>query len=94
VGQVGEDSVEAGAMVDLVVAILRKPCFHQLRTVQRLGYVVACSTKRLNGVVGLAVRVQSPGHAPPELAQRVAGWLLSVRELLAGAGLTDVDGLG
>ena len=77
--------METGALLDLLVAVVRKPCFHQLRTIQRLGYVVACSAKRLNGVVGLAVRVQSPGHPREELAERVGAWLLSVRELLKGA---------
>ncbi|GLC59471.1 hypothetical protein PLESTB_001491000 [Pleodorina starrii] len=76
--QVGEDDpsdVRPAVLLDLLTRVASKPAFHELRTRQRLGYVVALTQHRLGGTHGLAVRVQSPDKDPEALRERVAEWL-------------------
>ncbi|GIL50837.1 hypothetical protein Vafri_6957 [Volvox africanus] len=83
--QVGEDDprdIRPAVLLDLLAKVASKPAFHELRTRQRLGYVVSLSKHRLGGGMGLAVRVQSPDRQPGVLRLRVAEWLASFgREL-------------
>ncbi|GLI60674.1 hypothetical protein VaNZ11_002876 [Volvox africanus] len=83
--QVGEDDprdIRPAVLLDFLAKVASKPAFHELRTRQRLGYVVSLNKHRLGGGMGLAVRVQSPDRQPGVLRLRVAEWLESFgREL-------------
>ena len=61
-----------------------KPCFHQLRTVEGLGYVVKLGLFHMVNVIGVGVRVQSPKTSPTILEERVNAWILKFREHLEG----------
>ncbi|EFJ44956.1 hypothetical protein VOLCADRAFT_94765 [Volvox carteri f. nagariensis] len=56
--QVGEDDpldVRPAVLLDLFTKVASKPAFHELRTRQRLGYVVSLTKHRLGGGMGLAL---------------------------------------
>jgi len=79
----GVGEVRPAVLLSLLDLIASKPCFHTLRTVQRLGYTAGCTPHRLHGSLGFAVRVQSADKAPHLLRERVEGWLTAYREELA-----------
>lgn len=86
--QVGPDdptSQRLPVLLSLFVAIAAKPCFHALRTEQRLGYTASCSTHTLHGTIGFAVRLQSAAEKGTALLQaRVEAWLTGFRGHLEG----------
>ncbi|KAI8465691.1 MAG: hypothetical protein J3K34DRAFT_395999 [Monoraphidium minutum] len=82
--QVGPDDVTQQVLLDLVVQATSRRCFHELRTVQRLGYSVSLAASKLQRVASLAVRVQSPGHDPADVAGRVGAWVVGLRGVLEG----------
>ncbi|KAG1681130.1 hypothetical protein FOA52_015572 [Chlamydomonas sp. UWO 241] len=69
------DDAHASAALDLLARVASKPCFHALRTVQRLGYTAACAPHGLHGVLGFAVKVQSPHARASVLRDRITAWL-------------------
>eukprot|EP00877_Chromochloris_zofingiensis_P011706 jgi/Chrzof1/678/Cz01g24240.t1 len=78
--QLGEDDVTKQVLLDLFVQIAAKPCFHELRTQQRLGYSVSLYAHELHRILGLAIRVQSPTATPDVLQQRIDAWLAGFRK--------------
>jgi insulysin len=71
-------------LLDLFTQSASRPCFHELRTRQRLGYSVSLHASTLQRVVALAVRVQSPGTDPAGLGERIGAWLAAFRGQLEG----------
>ncbi len=65
--------------VELLGELLNKPSFHELRTVQQLGYMVFNGVSRNEGVRGLFIMVQSPQFGPDELLVRIKKFLVDVR---------------
>ncbi|XP_059607534.1 insulin-degrading enzyme [Phlebotomus argentipes] len=57
--QCGVQSDENNIFTDLVVQILSEPCNNVLRTKEQLGYIVFCSARKINGVQGVRMLVQS-----------------------------------
>ncbi len=74
-----DDAVELAVLLDLFVQVAGRRCFHELRTVQRLGYSVSLRVQRLQHVLGAAVRIQSPSTAPAALQEAVVAWLTRAR---------------
>ncbi|KAF8073057.1 PXM16 [Scenedesmus sp. PABB004] len=83
--QLGGDDAAACALLDLFVQVSAKPCFHELRTRQRLGYSVALTSALLHRQLGLVLRVQSPATPPDALASAARAWLGGFRPELAAA---------
>ncbi|GAX81935.1 hypothetical protein CEUSTIGMA_g9363.t1 [Chlamydomonas eustigma] len=84
--QVGEGTpvdVCTSVLLDLLQRIASKPCFHALRTKQRLGYTAGCQVHTLQNIVGFAVRIQSATHSATTLQQRITSWLAQYRTDLA-----------
>ncbi|KAK4530470.1 hypothetical protein CCYA_CCYA04G1327 [Cyanidiococcus yangmingshanensis] len=74
--QTGLRTLESDLFLELVVNLLQKPLFHELRTVQQLGYVVSGFVYRLHGAQGLFVVIQSAERHPPwQVAQRLERFL-------------------
>uniref|UniRef100_A0A1B0CI75 Coenzyme PQQ synthesis protein F-like C-terminal lobe domain-containing protein n=1 Tax=Lutzomyia longipalpis TaxID=7200 RepID=A0A1B0CI75_LUTLO len=57
--QCGVQSDENNVFTDLVAQILSEPCNNVLRTKEQLGYIVFCSGRKMNGVQGIRILVQS-----------------------------------
>eukprot|EP00798_Chlamydomonas_sp_ICE-L_P025195 gene25195-10835_t len=70
-------------LLQLLVQIASKPCFHALRTVQRLGYTAGCQLYMHQGFLGFAVRVQAANYKPDVVGERVVQWLHDFRAELA-----------
>lgn len=66
--------------LELLADILNKPTFHELRTVQQLGYIVFEGAGETEFVRGIFIIVQSTVADPDELLSRIDKFLLDVRE--------------
>jgi insulysin len=74
--QTGLGSLEADLLLELVASLLQKPLFHELRTVQQLGYVVSGFVYRLHGAQGLFIVLQSTErYSPWHVAERLERFL-------------------
>ncbi|XP_012283502.1 insulin-degrading enzyme isoform X2 [Orussus abietinus] len=68
--QSGLQSTKSNMLLELLVQIIKEPCFNTLRTQEQLGYIVSCSIQRSNGVQGLKIIVQSDSH-PQYVEERI-----------------------
>ena len=74
--------VKTSVLASLLVKVASKPCFHSLRTVQRLGYTVQLTLNKMDQVLYLHIRVQSPDKATDLLRDRALAWLKDYRSEL------------
>ena len=65
------------AKAKLLLQFLGVRAFQQLRTKEKLGYVVSAFLRADYGVLGLAFRIQSPKNAPAVICARVEAFLVS-----------------
>ncbi|KRX76897.1 Insulin-degrading enzyme [Trichinella sp. T6] len=72
--QVGLQESRLNMLLELLVQILNEPCFHQLRTVEQLGYIVFGGLRRANDTQGLHIIVQSE-ESPAYLDERIEAFL-------------------
>jgi insulysin len=54
-----QQTLENNALLELFCHFVNEPCFDQLRTKEQLGYIVSSGVRRLRGVQGYKVIVQS-----------------------------------
>ena len=73
-------------VLELVAQALTKPAYHQLRTVEQLGYIVFSGVRHDLGVVGFRVLVQSSEKDAAELDARIECVLGTVGGLLDAMG--------
>lgn len=69
---------------ELLADILEEPLFHELRTVQQLGYMVVAGLQYYNGVGGIQISIQSAVAGSDELLRRIDQFLVDVRQNLLG----------
>ena len=69
--------------------MINKPCYHQLRTTEQLGYIVFSGVRMDHGVVGLRVLVQSSAVDAAKLDERIEAFLATVAELIAKMDATE-----
>lgn len=69
----------------LLSEILNKPCFHDLRTIQQLGYMVFEGHRNFANVAGLFIIVQSTVANPDKLLDRIDDFLEKARKGELGA---------
>ena len=62
--------------------MVSKAFYSELRTRQQLGYIVQSGANEIDGVRGLSLLVQSTALPPPELQQRIDGFLRLFRGTL------------
>eukprot|EP00897_Mesotaenium_endlicherianum_P007056 jgi/Mesen1/6379/ME000329S05544 len=82
--QVGADEVRTNVLGQLLVQAAKRQVFHQLRSVQQLGYIVFLLTRNDAGVHGIHIIIQSTVMGPDALEARVeAFWDLFAADLAA-----------
>ncbi|XKL64356.1 hypothetical protein PGB90_004442 [Kerria lacca] len=75
------ESTLNNTMIELFAQIIDEPCFNILRTQEQLGYIVMSGVRRVSGVQGVVIMVQSEKH-PVYLNSRVEEFLKSVLKLI------------
>ncbi|MFT6492372.1 insulinase family protein [uncultured Porticoccus sp.] len=78
-----DDSVAEAARFMFLRQLIKSPFFHELRTEQQLGYVVAAVDQGLERVPGFGLLVQSPSAPLSRLEQAIDQFLDSYAEQLA-----------
>jgi insulysin len=76
------DSLDETARVMLLRQVIRSEFFHQLRTEQQLGYVVAAVNQTMDRVPGFSLLVQSPGTSVDKLEEAIDQFLLDFDQQL------------
>lgn len=73
--QVGRDDFKLNAKLQLFALVAKQPTFHQLRSVEQLGYITVLMQRNDCGVRGLQFIIQSTAKAPGSIEQRVEAFL-------------------
>ncbi|GAU30048.1 hypothetical protein TSUD_332170 [Trifolium subterraneum] len=73
--QVGRDDFKLNAKLQLFALVAKQPTFHQLRSVEQLGYITVLMQRNDCGVHGLQFIIQSTVKAPGSIEQRVESFL-------------------
>lgn len=76
------DSVDETAQIMLMRQLLRSEFFHQLRTEQQLGYVVAAVDRMIDRVPGFGFLVQSPAVPVEKLGAAIDKFLVDYKKKL------------
>eukprot|EP00898_Chlorokybus_atmophyticus_P001398 jgi/Chlat1/2259/Chrsp17S08725 len=89
--QVGPDSIQLRAMMDLLEQAISEPCFDQLRTKEQLGYSVDAGVRLTHNVLGLCIKVQSAEYAPAHIDSRIENFIADFRKQLAKLKTVDFE---
>ncbi|XP_072951084.1 insulin-degrading enzyme-like 1, peroxisomal [Typha angustifolia] len=73
--QVHQDDIKLNVKLQLFALIAKQPAFHQLRSVEQLGYITALTQRNDSGVRGLQFIIQSTAKDPAHLDARVDAFL-------------------
>ncbi|KAL4202082.1 hypothetical protein AMTRI_Chr02g261950 [Amborella trichopoda] len=73
--QVGQDDFRLNVKLQLFVLIAKQPTFHQLRSVEQLGYITFLTKRNDSGIQGVQFIVQSTVKDPAQLDERVQAFL-------------------
>ncbi|KAK2441731.1 Insulinase (Peptidase family M16) family protein [Trifolium repens] len=71
IGQNLFNSINLMALLDLFEVIVKKPFFYQLRTKEKLGYVVQSHSSETHNVWGFQFFIESSSHQPSYLQERI-----------------------
>ncbi|CAI5492294.1 unnamed protein product [Closterium sp. Naga37s-1] len=80
----GGVSVRAHVVAQLLVQVLERDVFYELRTVQQLGYIVFLMSRNENAVHGITFIIQSNVKSASDLDGRVEAFLQAAESKLAG----------
>ncbi|CAI5953113.1 unnamed protein product [Closterium sp. NIES-65] len=80
----GRVSVRAHVVAQLLVQVLERDVFYELRTVQQLGYIVFLMSRNENAVHGITFIIQSNVKSASDLDGRVEAFLQAAESKLAG----------
>lgn len=75
--QIGQDDTTLNVLLELFILSAKQEVFHQLRSVQQLGYIVALMNRDDFGVRGAQFIIQSAVKDPKEIDSRVEDFLSS-----------------
>ena len=81
--QYGMGGIEGKLYSQLLALIGQKPIFHQLRTLEQLGYIVWSSADNRLDVNGFKIQVQSGRRAAHYLSQRIDAMIVQFQKKLA-----------
>ncbi|GMN54728.1 hypothetical protein TIFTF001_023858 [Ficus carica] len=73
--QVHRDDLKQNVKLQLFALIAKQPAFHQLRTVEQLGYIAVLMQRKDFGVRGVQFIIQSTAKGPAQLDLRVEAFL-------------------
>ncbi|CAM8944316.1 unnamed protein product [Rhodiola kirilowii] len=80
--QVHQDDFLMNVKLQLFALVAKQPAFHQLRSVEQLGYIVALLQRNDNGVRGVQFIIQSTAKGPKSIDLRVESFLKSFESKL------------
>ncbi|MBU2514482.1 insulinase family protein [bacterium] len=87
--QAGPGSIEQSAILDLIQQIVEKPFYHQLRTIEQLGYLVWSGYQQVNKVDGFYFIIQSGIKDPVYLQERIESFVKGFYPTLSGLSNDD-----
>ncbi|KAL2952719.1 hypothetical protein AAZX31_19G126700 [Glycine max] len=73
--QVGRDDFKLNVKLQLFALVAKQPTFHQLRSVEQLGYITVLMQRNYCGIHGLQFIIQSTVKSPGNIEQRVEAFL-------------------
>lgn len=73
--QVHQDDFRLNVKLQLFALIAKQPAFHQLRTVEQLGYITVLMQRNYSGIHGVQFVVQSTAKDPEQLDLRAEAFL-------------------
>eukprot|EP00299_Pterocystis_sp_00344_P020109 c9899_g1_i6.p1 GENE.c9899_g1_i6~~c9899_g1_i6.p1 ORF type:complete len:369 (-),score=87.47 c9899_g1_i6:107-1213(-) len=82
--QIGQQNVRDDVLLDLTKQIIDKPFFHQLRTVEQIGYVVASRADKRLHVIGLDLFVMSSSRSVDYIHHRMEDFITQIFETIKG----------
>jgi len=80
--QIGFENSRDNAILDLLYQIISDSFYHQLRTVEQLGYITTSAVKRKNSVQGMLFLIQSGVKQPLYLNERIDAFIISFTKTL------------
>ena len=89
--QAGPQNEKQKAALEVIGKVLEKPFYHQLRTIDQLGYLVSLSYYPLNRVDGFMFLIQSGEKNPVFLQKRVDRFLSENSQLITNLSQSDLD---
>ncbi|CAA0837441.1 Zinc-metallopeptidase- peroxisomal [Striga hermonthica] len=82
--QVHQDDFKLNVKVQLFALIAKQPAFHQLRSVEQLGYITVLMQRNDSGVRGVQFIIQSTVKGPGQIDSRVESFLKMFETKLYG----------
>ncbi|CAM0906365.1 unnamed protein product [Alopecurus aequalis] len=73
--QIHQDDLKQNVLLQLLAIVAKQPAFHQLRSVEQLGYIALLRQRNDSGVRGLQFIIQSTVKDPSSLDARVEAFL-------------------
>uniref|UniRef100_A0A0D9X0K9 Peptidase M16 N-terminal domain-containing protein n=1 Tax=Leersia perrieri TaxID=77586 RepID=A0A0D9X0K9_9ORYZ len=73
--QIHQDDLKKNVLLQLLALVAKQPAFHQLRSVEQLGYIALLRQRNDSGVCGLQFIIQSTVKDPANLDARVEAFL-------------------
>ncbi|XP_042422587.1 insulin-degrading enzyme-like 1, peroxisomal isoform X1 [Zingiber officinale] len=73
--QIHQDEIKLNVRLQLFALIAKQAAFHQLRTVEQLGYITVLTQRNDSGTRGVQIIIQSSIKDPPYLEARVDAFL-------------------
>lgn len=73
--QIHQDDLKQNVLLQLLALVAKQPAFHQLRSVEQLGYITLLRQRNDSGVRGLQFIIQSTAKDPFSLDARVEAFL-------------------
>ncbi|KAI3760627.1 hypothetical protein L1987_51025 [Smallanthus sonchifolius] len=73
--QVHQDDFKLNIKLQLVALIAKQPAFHQLRSVEQLGYITVLMQRNDSGIRGVQFIIQSTAKGPKHIESRVQAFL-------------------
>ncbi|KAI4967708.1 hypothetical protein ZWY2020_016983 [Hordeum vulgare] len=73
--QIHQDDLKQNVLLELLAVVAKQPAFHQLRSVEQLGYIALLRQRNDSGVRGLQFIIQSTVKDPSNLDARVEAFL-------------------
>lgn len=73
--QVHQDDYLENVKLELIALVAKQPTFHQLRSVEQLGYITVLLKRNIFGIHGLQFIIQSTAKGPSHIDERVEAFL-------------------
>ncbi|CAN6454673.1 unnamed protein product [Victoria cruziana] len=89
--QVDPDDLVLNTKLQLFVLVAKQPAFHQLRTLEQLGYIAILMHRNDSGIRGLQFIVQSTVKDPGQLDERVEAFLKIFEDKLYALSIEEFE---